>query len=203
MTRVPTYVSALSIALAIVPAHAFAQATTEEPPKIEEVRAVERGAFISSDVGVAWIVNKMNDRGYGPSLAASVAAGYDVLPVLSIALGVHAFSASVNEPDMPDGLSRGDLLFLMPMAEAQLALITTERNFLYVRGGAGFAFGLPGDINDQEYGGNGPAFLGAVGFERFTKLRHFSIGIHAGVLVVTKPAVGIGIQLAPTLKYTF
>ena len=89
------------------------------------------------------------------------------------------------------------------MAELQFAILTTERNFLWIRGGAGFAFGLPAKINDVEYGGNGPAFGGSIGFERFTKLRHFSIGIEAGVLAVTKPAVGIGISLAPTVKYTF
>jgi hypothetical protein len=190
--------------MALVPALANAQATSsEEPPRVEEIRAVERGAFVEGDVGLAWIVNKMNDRGYGPSIAASISAGYDVLPVLSLAIAVHAMSASVNEPDASDTGVRGDLFFLIPMAEAQFALITTERNFLYVRGGAGFAFGLPGKIDEQEYGGNGPAFSGAVGFERFTKLRHFSIGIHAGVLVVTKPDIGIGLSIAPTLKYTF
>lgn len=195
----------LPLLFALAPAAAFAQqpSTSEEPPKVEELRAVEHGFFLKSDVGVAWIVNKMNDRSYGPSILAGVSGGYDVLPILSIGVGAYALSASVNTPEMRDGVVRGDLLYLIPMAEVQLALITTERNFLYVRGGAGFAFGLPGEIDGAEYGGNGPAFGGSVGFERFTKLRHFSIGVHAGAMVVLKPAFGLGITVTPTIKYTF
>jgi hypothetical protein len=190
--------------IALWPAFASAQtATTEEPPKVQEIRAVERGFFLQGDLGVDWLINEVDGRTYSPSFLAGVSAGYDLIPVLSISAGAYAFSASVNAPDEGDTAPAGDLLFLVPMAEVQLALVTTERNFFYVKGGAGFAFGLPAKIGDADYGGNGPAFGGSVGFERYTKLRHFSIGLHAGVLVVTKPAIGIGISLAPTIKYTF
>lgn len=172
----------------------------EEPPQVQEVRAVERGFFTRGDVGFGWLVNKVNDRSFSPSLYTGVSVGYDILPILSLSAGALAFSASVNNPKAD---KTGDFLFLIPMAELQLALVTTERNFLYVRGGAGFSFGLPAQISGADYGGNGPAFSGTIGFERYTKLRHFSLGIQAGALVLLKPGFGLGVQIAPTLKYTF
>jgi hypothetical protein len=53
------------------------------------------------------------------------------------------------------------------------------------------------------FNGDGPAFEALVGYEHYTKLRHFSIGITGGVLAVTQPSFGIGITVLPMLKYTF
>jgi hypothetical protein len=177
-------------------------AGAEEAPKVQQIRAVERGAFIETDVGMDLIVNKVNNQSFGLSALAGVFIGYDILPILSFSVGAYAMGASISRDPTVMG-TQGDLLFIIPSAQLQFALLTTERNFLFIRGGAGFAFGLPSQINNVDYGGNGPAFNGMVGFERYTKLRHFSIGVLAGAVVVTKPAVAIGVSLTPTLKYTF
>jgi hypothetical protein len=192
-----------------------AQATTEEPRQAEPIRAVERGFFLETDLGLTFLVNKLKDpqnleRRFGLAPVLGLFMGIDILPILSLSIGGIAIAAPVSDA-METPAPRGDLLFLAPSAQLQFALITTERNFLYLRGGAGFGFALPeklGDSNndgeeDLDYGGKGPLFMGAVGFERFTKLRHFSIGIHAGAIVVTKPSVGIAATVTPTLKYTF
>jgi hypothetical protein len=177
-------------------------AAAEEAPKVQAIRAVERGVYVEGDIGMSFIVNKINDRKYGLGILTGVFAGYDFLPILSFSIGAYAMAASISRSsDQPS--PQGDLLFVIPMAQLQFALITTERNFLFVRGGGGFAFGLPDKIDGAQYGGNGPAFTGQIGFERYTKLRHFSIGVLAGAMVVTKPDLGIGISVMPTLKYTF
>jgi len=58
----------------------------------------------------------------------------------------------------------------------------------------------PGEIDGVTYGGNGPTFGGSIGFERFSTLRHFSYGVRAGVLAVTKPdkPKGRGLHLSPS-----
>ncbi|MCK6550521.1 adventurous gliding motility protein CglE [Myxococcota bacterium] len=214
MTRVP--LQALALLAAALPAIAEAQTTPEGPGKVQQIRAVERGGFVEADVGLGMFVKSPGTGDYGLSVVTGVYAGYDVLPVLSISIGALALAAPVQVPSapLPGGGQPGpvarDLLYLSPMLQVQLALVTTERNFLYVRGAAGFGFTLPstlgdanGDGTDDDYGGMGPMFGATVGFERFTKLRHFSLGIQAGALIVTKPDLGIGLTLTPTLKYTF
>jgi hypothetical protein len=214
MTRV--LFQAFALFAASVPALAAAQTTPDGPGKVQQIRAVERGGFVEADVGLGLFVKAPGDGDHGLSVVTGVYAGYDVLPVLSISIGALALASPVQleSAPLPGGgqpapIAR-DLLYLSPMLQVQFALVTTERNFLYVRGAAGFGFALPGKIGDvngdgteDDYGGIGPLFGGTVGFERFTKLRHFSLGVQAGALVVTKPAVGIGLTLTPTLKYTF
>lgn len=181
---------------------ALAQATAEEAPKVQEIRAVERGGFVQTDVGLTYIVNEVDDRRYGLGYLVGVFAGYDVLPILSIGLGVTAIATGVRIDESTPSPA-GDLLFVIPSARVQLAVLTTERNFVWLRADVGFGLGLPGDIDGTEYGGNGLAGAFAVGYERFTKLRHFSVGIVAGANVVTAPALGIGISIVPMMKYTF
>jgi hypothetical protein len=181
------------------PAIASAQQVAEGPPKTQDIHAVERGFFIETDVGATLLVNKLEGRSYGLGLTAGLFLGYDVLPFLQILFGGVAIAASGAEDNAP----RGDLLFLTPMVQIQFAFIATERDFLYVRAGGGFAFGLPEDIDGTSFGGSGPAFSGVVGYEHFTKVRHFSVGVTAGVIGVTKPGFGLGAAILPTLKYTF
>lgn len=181
----------------------------EEGPKVQQIRAVERGFFLETSGGVGFIVNEINDRKYG--LAAPVIGlflGYDILDILNFSVGAKVLAASSRvDPNSPEPAPSGDLLFIMPQARIQFAVITTERNFLWIRAHGGFGFGLPGKIDvegtEMDHGGNGPVFGGHVGFERFTKLRHFSIGVHAGVEVATKPGLAIAVELVPMVKYTF
>jgi hypothetical protein len=198
----PTFLACLSAGalLAGISGTAFAQQVAEGPPKVQNIRAVERGGFVETDIGLSYLVNTIQGRQYGLGTVAGVFLGYDITDIFSFSLGVTSMGASVNGNAPPP---TGDLLFVIPMAQLQLALVTTERNFFYVRAGGGFSFGLPADISGTPYGGNGPAFEGLIGYEHFTQLRHFSIGIQAGALAVLKPAFGLGVSVVPLLKYTF
>ena len=181
---------------------ASAQDVADVPPRVEKVRAVERGWFMQADVGMTVFVNELDNRRYGPGPQVGVFVGYDLLPILNLGVGVAFWGGEVSEDDdIPPPV--GDLFYLIPTVRAQFAVVTTERNYMWLRGDVGFGFGMPSDIDGVDYAGNGPVFGVTAGFERFTKLRHFAIGIHAGVLVVTEPDIGIGITVTPTLKYTF
>jgi hypothetical protein len=181
----------------------------EDGPKVQQIRAVERGFFVATEGGVGFIVNKndINDRRYG--LAAPIIGlflGYDILEILNLSLGANLMAiSSASDPANPDPAPRGDLFFLMPQLRIQFAVLTTERNFFWIQAHGGFGFALPGKIDvdgtEMDHGGNGPIFGG--GFERFTKLRHFSIGVQAGVEVAMKPGWTIAVTLAPSVKYTF
>ena len=155
---------------------------------------------MQADVGVAVFVNELDNRRYGPGPQVGVFLGYDILPVLNLGLGVTFWGGEV---DSGAEAPLGDLFYVSPMFRAQVALVTTERNFMWVRGDVGFGFGMPSEIDGVEYAGDGPVFGVTAGFERFTKLRHFAIGIHGGVVFVTEPSLGIGITVTPTIKYTF
>ena len=178
------------------------QEVAEEPPETQPVRAIERGLFLQADVGVTVFVNELEGRRYDPGPQVGIVLGYDILSVLSLGVGVSLWGVEVeSQPDVE--APHGDLFFVVPKVRAQLAIVTTERNFMWLRGEAGFGFGLPGEIDGVEYGGDGPVFGVSAGFERFTKLRHFAIGIHGGAVVVTQPDLGVGVSVMPTIKYTF
>src|SRR5689334_12474003 len=89
------------------------QASTEEAPKSQQIRAVERGAFIEGDVGMNLVVNSIQDRKYGLGALAGLFAGYDILPILSISVGAYAMAASVSRQSNPPMDVQGDLFFII------------------------------------------------------------------------------------------
>lgn len=169
------------------------------PRKAQRISAVERGFFMSLDVGGNLNLTKLDGRGYGFGLATGLFAGYDITPFISLSVGATALVASGSS----DNPISGDLLFLSPMAQLQVAFITTERDFVFAKGGVGVAFGLPDKVGAASFGGVGVTFRALVGYEHYMKMRHFSLGAQLGVTGVTAPGVGIGISLLPTVKYTF
>lgn len=183
------------------------EVAAEEGPKVQEIKAVERGFFFETDVGVGFIVNPIDDKHYRiPAPIFGLFVGYDIIDILNISVGAELMAASTTY-DVSDPGPQGDLLFLIPQLRVQFAVLTTERNFLWIRAHGGFGVGLPGSIEvagvDMDHGGNGPTFGGSIGFERFTKLRHFSLGAHAGVDFVTQPGFAVAISVLPMVKYTF
>lgn len=203
------------------PAWAQDEAGEEEGPKVQTIQMIERGIYLEADFGVTGFVATLADdgdeRSFGAATQVGVFAGYDVLPILSLGLGVRALATGVSGylpvpagSDVDPGALgvdptrvEGDIYYLAPMLTARFAVLTTDRNFVWVRADAGFAIGFPGDIGGVDYGGNGPIVSALVGYERFTKLRHFSVGASLGATIVTAPAVGIGISFLPHVKYTF
>lgn len=183
---------------------AQAQEAPDDGPKVQTIQVVERGVFLESEFGLTAFVATLSDapdtRKYGAATQIGVFAGYDVLPILSLGLGVRVLATGVSG-DL--GAVSGDLYYVAPTLSARFAVVTTERNFVWVRADVGLALASPAKIDDIDYGGIGPTGSLMVSFEHFTKLRHFSVGASAGASFVMKPSVGIGITLLPHIKYTF
>jgi hypothetical protein len=200
----------LSLSSAVLPTASLAQGSAENEsangPEAAEpaptIRAVERGLFFEGDVGVGYLFSSMKGRDYGLTFLTGVYLGYDILPMLNVAIGGTFLATSVNE-DRSGPMPQGDLFYAGPGIRADVAVLSDERNHLWLRAGAAYAFGLPSDIEGTPYNANGPMFQGGVGYEYFLTLRHFSLGVFAGVFVVTKPDVGVGFTVTPTVKYTF
>lgn len=189
----------------LTPRAAAAQDTTDAPPAEQAIQVVERGFFLEADFGVTgFLVTSSDDldRSYGAATTMDIIAGYDVLPILSVGLGVRGMGLGISR-DFALGQPRGDLFVLSPLLSVRFAVLTTERNFVWVRGDVGLGLGFPGEIDGVDYGGVGPLASVMVGFERFTKLRHFSIGANLGATILTAPSLGVGITFLPHVKYTF
>jgi hypothetical protein len=196
--------AALFAPLLVLPSLARAQESSEgadDAPKVQAIHAVERGLFLEADFGVTGFVVSQDDettaRKLGGATHISVYGGYDVLPILSLGLGVTGLAAGVTEG------AGGDLFYVAPGVTARLAVLTTERDFLWVRGDVGFGLAFPGKIDGVDHGGAGIVGGVMVGYERFTKLRHLSVGANLGASLVTAPFLAVGITFLPHVKYTF
>lgn len=192
---------------AVVGPSAWAQDAEDEGPKVQSIQMIERGLFVEAEGGVTGFVATLtddgDDRSYGAATTLSAFLGYDVLPILSIGIGVRALAAGVSAPDVGGVTQGADVFHLAPMATVRLGLLTTQRNFVWARADAGFAFGFTGNAGGADEARHGVIASVLVGYERFTKLRHFSFGASVGATVVTEPLVAIGITVMPHVKYTF
>lgn len=191
--------AATALALAPAAARAQEQVGAELPAKRANVRMIERGFYLSLDLGGNLMLTKIDDRSYGVGLVTGIFAGYDFTPFFSVGLGALATVAKGSA----DNAVAGDLVYLSPMLQVQFALLTSERDQLYLKGGVGLGMGLPETVGTTTFGGAGVAFRGLVGWEHYTKLRHFSVGVAAGVSGFSAPSFALGLTIVPTLKYTF
>jgi hypothetical protein len=188
----------ISLILA-APAAARGQSLPDESqPRTQVIRAVERGFFAEADLGFGYFATDVGDTQVGPGAVIGAYLGYDILPVLNLSVGALAVSAFSTSD------RRGsDAFYVGPMARAQLALLSSQRDFLWIRVDGGVAIPLPDEVAGRSSGDLGPVFGGAVVFEHFTKLRHFSLGLSVGALAYAEPDWAVNVQVLPLVKYTF
>ena len=188
----------LSIGLAVAAPAASAQTDASAPGETQVIRKIERGGFAQLEAGPAFFLAPDASADYGLGLEAGVHFGFDVLPILNLSLGLGATAVGGSEEVSGQVLLR-DRFYLTPSLRAQLALLTTDRHFLWIRAEGGLAILMM----QQEEAQLGPSFGGAVGYEYFTTLRHFSIGAQLGAQTYLEPDLALAIYLMPTLKYSF
>ena len=136
-----------------------------------------------------------------PGTRVGTRVGFDILNNIAIdAFVLGNFNQGlINIEDARDKQMTGDLSHLSVGAGARFAFITTERVFTFVRAGGGYAFWFPASLA----GNIGSVHLDAsLGVEYYTKLRHLSVGVEADFQALIAP-MAIGVQVYPTLKYTF
>jgi hypothetical protein len=100
-----------------------------------------------------------------------------------------------------------DISVKMAALSVKFAYLSTDRLFVYVRGGGGFAFISPdknykSDGTEIKMNGSTLSLDGGAGAEYYTTLRHFSVAIEARAYYL----MGIGtllLNIQPSLKYTF
>jgi hypothetical protein len=193
---------ALALALGASPGPARAQTDASAPGETQVIEKIERGLFAALEAGPVFLVAPDAEADYGLGFGTSAHVGVDILPILNVSLGVGAtFSGGSAVVDGTVALR--DRLYVTPSVRAQLAVLTTERDFLWVRAEAGLGL-LDTPAGDGESALEvGPAFGAAVGYEHFAVLRHFSFGAQAGLTTWLEPDLGLGVFVMPTLKYTF
>lgn len=180
----------------------YAQESTGPAPQLTQpsLEKIERGGFVNIEAGPSVLVAPDADADYGLGLGASLFFGWDIVEVFRLSAGVGAVAVGGSFTDAQGAQVSEDRLYLSPGVRAQLAVFTTERHFIWVRaeGGAGVVNAGSGGSADV-----GASFGGAVGWEYFSKLRHFSLGVQAGASAFVDPEFALAIHIHPTLRYTF
>ncbi|MBX2812065.1 MAG: adventurous gliding motility protein CglE [Myxococcales bacterium] len=181
---------------------AWAQRDVSQPGQAQSIRAVERGFFTAMGVGPSVLVVPDDDANYGLSTYFTFHGGWDILPILNLAVGV-GFIASEGSVALNGVERRADRFYVSPNLRIQLAVITTERHFVWLQadGGASVLFRSNQTVSSDSDAG--VMVGGGLGYEYFTTLRHFSIGLQTGLHSLLAPQTAFNIFLLPTLKYSF
>jgi hypothetical protein len=190
---------------------------------VAEINEVERGFYLSVDAGLNHYLH-MNQGGFvrlgrplfgepanpttwfSPGTRMGVRAGYDILNNLNADLFLLAnFNEGiVDQGEISQGLLTGDLSNFVVGIGARFAFLTLPtdypRFFVYARGSAGYGLWFPAELAQNSIGSI--HVDGSLGVEYYTKLRHLSVGVEATFQALLLP-MAFGVQIYPTVKYTF
>lgn len=181
----------------------WAQTDASRPGQESKIEAVERGVYSGVEAGPSYFIASDSNTNYGLGTNLSLIWGFDVLPILNLALGLGVTAVSGSQV-VENTLNLDDRFYMSPLLRAQLAVFTTERHFVWLRAEGGVALLLSDNVLPDDASANlGLMVGGGVAYEYFTMLRHFSIGIHAGLQMFMEPDTSFNIFLLPALKYSF
>lgn len=199
------------IVAALLPMAALAQEAApplQQDPRAPRFNDVERGFFTGFEVGYLTLFKTPTANtarfpfagaggGRSDGFVVATTVGYDV--TRRFALAVYAMGAESRA-----SVSYGGFSVLSIGADARVALMGSrdanevERFYLYLHGRGGYLTTYP----DGLLGTNDAYVAGGPGFEYFTRLRHFSVGLAADVAYLPK-AKTAGLAVTPTVRYTF
>jgi hypothetical protein len=200
-------------AIAVILASPAAGQGTSAPPLPEDPRAprfaeVERGFFAGFEAGALWLLETPTaDRAKYPF--AGEGGGRAIGPLVGAHLGYELgerFAASlfVLGANAQASTSYGAFGLMVTGADLRLSLVTGRvRNgvatlHLYVHGRGGYVVTRPTGL----LGTTDLLVAGGPGLEYFTRLRHFSVGLAADAVWLTRAKVP-GIAVVPSVRYTF
>ncbi len=186
----------------------------------EELNEVEKGFFINGRLGLnTYLTGDITDdtKNNGLGFMFGFGLGYDVMKrLLSLELDVLTsfHNADVIGDDMggirDDAKISGDIQLLRTQLALNIKYFTTKRWELYVAPTGGITYSPRNVAKDA----NGDPLIDEdfpeldyqaglrLGFEYYTGLRHFSIGLDLEVDYYIQLAA-VGMHVAPMLKYTF
>jgi hypothetical protein len=205
----PFVVCAVLTAPGLVLAQAAPTTPVNDRPA-ETFEEIERGLYFSVSAGPSFILNPPAPSGatrpFSPGQGAQLELGVDLGERLSLGLFVLGSSnrAGSEYVGFSGGAASGDFSMLAPGAVVRAHLVGFEdaqevqRTWLYVRGGAAYAFFSPKLLLPD------PDILvfAGPGVEYYTRLRHFSVGIEVtGTFLVSSQSIGFAVS--PNLRYAF
>ena len=189
---------------------------TSTGPKLNEV---EHGFYIGAFTGLALTLSPGganydgSKAGMAMGQSGGLELGFEPNPLFGIGLIVSGATANtpstyvgtcdVSNP--PDGgtCAHGNFTSLTIGADARLNLSLgpdsndVRRAYFFIRAGLGYSILTPKNLLQNEL-----VAFGGPGFEYFTHLRHFSVGLEADASYgLTNKGLGISVQ--PLVRYTF
>ncbi len=172
------------------------------PPKIQIFEEVEKGLEVGAHMGLAYDFNPPVEN-LNPGLLIGIEVGYDLSWIFRIKAGFTDHIYSARSPDHRGEYADMDFEQRLLWGGASLALLATDRFYLYVQAGLGYMFTEPKKVDGIDAAGsNDLAILAGGGLEYYTALRHFSFGIEANATVL--PIRGdVAIAVFPVVRYTF
>lgn len=200
----------LVVLLGLAPAVALAQKAPTRDKEAVVYNEIERGLFFGVQGGAFFVVNPPaaagTPRPFSLGQMAFVEAGYEIGE--RVAIGAFLMEsqnkASSTYIGFSGGRASGDFSALIPGATLRFNAVGfndsqgVTRTWIYLRGGAGYAFFSPRTLlpNGDVYAFAGP------GIEYFTRLRHFSIGLETtGSYLVSFGTLGF--TVTPNLRFAF
>lgn len=177
--------------------------------RVAQIAAVERGVYVGLDWGANYYIPSrgpgavlVNENWQSPGTRMGLRLGVDILHNLQAEMFLLAnFNVGTLDADaLAKNQLTGDIAHFAPGVALRYALIASERFFVFVRGGVGYAFWLPRALAAGALGSLHSEV--GVGLEYYTRLRHLSVGIEVSGQALWLPNL-IGIQVYPTVKYTF
>ena len=176
---------------------------------VVDIAEVERGWFVGVDYGANYYFPlsgadfvSLNPDGTSLGTRMDLRVGYDLLNNVQLEGFVLANfnTGQLDAQSLAAGKLTGDLAQFTPGLAVRYAFFNTQRFFAYTRGGLGFAFWAPNDLAGGYVGSIHTDV--ALGIEYYTQLRHLSVGLEATVQALLFPTA-VGMQIYPTIKYTF
>ena len=191
---------------------------------VAEINEVERGFYLGVDAGLNHYLTPLYEGTAGfvklgrtivpadpttwvsPGTRMGVRAGYDLLNNINAELFVLANfnEGDISQGEIAQGKVTGDLANFVVGLGARFAFLTLPveypRFFMYARASAGYGLWFPAQLAQNNIGSI--HVDGSLGVEYYTKLRHLSVGVEATFQALMLP-FALGVQVYPTVKYTF
>lgn len=191
--------------LALGQAEAEAAAPTDDRPA-SKLKEVERGFFVGVEAGGLFLFGPKASEGsaFSPGRTVGLSLGRDLGEKAQVALMVLGTHTDTPSSFLGPETLRGDFSSLTVGATGTFAFYARQggdgipRQFAYARGGGGVALISPKGM----YAGPDVLLLAGAGYEIFTHLRHFSVGVEVD-LVFGVRYLRAGFMLTPKLRYTF
>jgi outer membrane protein OmpA-like peptidoglycan-associated protein len=173
-----------------------------DAPKVQIYEEVEKGFYIGLSGGVAYDVNPpVENKSIG--LLTGLELGYDITWVFRIKAGFQIENFSGSAVSASQRILPMDFQSRLFWGGASLALLATQRFYLYIQGGVGYRLATPQQISKIDVSGeNDIAILAGGGMEYYPNLRNFSFAIEANSYIM--PGRGdVAVAVFPMVRYTF